>query len=740
MIRRSLSVWLMVLVVFATLHAQSQPTVSNPALAKSSTKARPRIGLVLSGGGARGWAHVGVLRWLEEHRIPVDYVAGTSMGGLVGAMYAMGSSPNEIREIGNALDWDKALSGPPSFAELSYRRKEDQRAYPSDIELGAGKDGISLPPGINPGHNIGLIFDRLTLPYASLRNFDDLPIPFRCVATDMLEAKPVVFKSGPLTQALRATMSIPGVFTPLEIDNRILADGGLLNNIPTDVAREMGADIVIAVNVGTPLGTREEILSLPGMLSQIIGVATIESDRRHLQLANLVITPNLGKYTLLDFKAVNAISELGYEAAKQNGAALEKYAVDESTWQSYLAARDARRRTTIPTPTALNVGGTKEQNERSISQTLDPDLGQPIDPEKLGTQLSEIRGEGRYSSLDYTVEKNLEQNRLQIHVREKGYGPALVLPIVQYRSSNISDVKFSLGGRFTIFDVGTYGSELRVDALVGSDDLLGVEYYRPLGRKGFFIAPRAAFASTSVDLFANGDRMAEYRQHRVAAGLDAGYIFNRRTQLRFGHEVGYDSAKVSVGDPLLPTLKGLVGVTRTQFVYEGHDSAMVPTRGASVNAEGRWFFKAPGATTGFPQAEIRGSWLKALDNQGSIFSYGAGGTTFSHSASTLEQFTLGGPFRLGAFGQQEFRGDHFVLLSGGYLRRVGYLPEFLGRKIYGAGWYEVGSAFFDSPSAVYRSSVSGALIMETRLGPLTVGGAVGSGGRGKIFISMGRLF
>jgi len=209
MIRRSVSVWFVVLFLIATLHAQTQP-VTTASLANSSTPARPKIGLVLSGGGARGWAHVGVLRWFEEHHIPVDYIAGTSMGALVGAMYAMGSSPNEIREIGSSLDWDKALSGPPSFYELSYRRKEDQRAYPSDLELGAGKDGISLPSGINPGHNIGLIFDRLTLPYATLRDFDELPIPFRCVATDMLEATPVVFKSGPLSKALRATMSIPG--------------------------------------------------------------------------------------------------------------------------------------------------------------------------------------------------------------------------------------------------------------------------------------------------------------------------------------------------------------------------------------------------------------------------------------------------------------------------------------------------------------------------------------------------
>src|SRR5215470_7118098 len=317
MIRRVTALCLLTVFLTATVSVRSQSLVT----ASSPTpRARPKIGLVLSGGGARGWAHVGVLRWFEEHHIPVDYIAGTSMGALVGAMYAMGSSPNEIREIGSSLDWDKALSGPPSFYELSYRRKEDQRAYPSDLELGAGKDGISLPSGINPGHNIGLIFDRLTLPYATLRDFDELPIPFRCVATDMLEATPVVFKSGPLSKALRATMSIPGVFTPVEIDNRILADGGLLNNIPTDVAKEMGADIVIAVNVGTPLGTREDIVSLPGMLSQIIGVATIESDRRHLRLANLAITPDLGKYTLLDFQDVDPISELGYQAASQNAA------------------------------------------------------------------------------------------------------------------------------------------------------------------------------------------------------------------------------------------------------------------------------------------------------------------------------------------------------------------------------------------------------------------------------------
>src|SRR4030095_7642963 len=521
MIRRAITLCLLTAFLSGTVsvHSQSMATPSS-----SIPEVRPKIGLVLSGGGARGWAHIGVLRWFEEHRIPVDYVAGTSMGALVGAMYAMGSSPEQIRAIGNELDWDKALSGPPSFEELSYRRKEDQRAYPSDLELGAGKT-IKLPSGLNPGHNIGLIFDQVTLPYASLRNFDDLPIPFRCVATDMLEARPVVFKSGSLAKALRATMSIPGVFTPVEMDNRVLADGGLLNNIPTDVAKDMGADVVIAVNVGTPLGTREDIVSLAGMLSQIIGVATIESDRRHLQLADLAITPNLGKYTLLDFKAVDAIANLGYEAAIQNGAALEKFAVSETEWQAYLAARESRRRTTIPTATALNVDGTKPENSEAIRRTLTPDFNKPIDPISLGSELSVIRGTGRYQSFDYTL-SGTEPHLLQVHVRDKTYGPAFLIPIVLLRSSNISNVKFSGGARATMFDVGGYGSELRVDAIIGSDDLLAAEYYRPIGPKGFFLAPRAEFSAQSVDLFTEGDRVAEYRQRRIAAAIDTGFTFD----------------------------------------------------------------------------------------------------------------------------------------------------------------------------------------------------------------------
>jgi NTE family protein len=661
------------------------------------------------------------------------------MGGLVAAMYATGMSPAEMLLFVNRIDWDAVLSNPPRFEDLSYRRKEEQRAYPGTIELGARR-GLQLPADINTGHNIGLIFDRLTLSYSSVKSFDELPIPFRCVATDMVEARPVILKSGSLSQALRATMSIPGIFTPVEMDGMVLADGGLMNNIPTDVAREMGADIIIAVNVGTPLGKREDIATLPGMLNQVIGVATIEGDRRNLKLADLIITPELGKFTSIDFKAGNEIADLGYQSTIKKSRELKAYSLDEEDWKAHLAARQARRRTTIPTPMTLEVLGTKRENAEVISQNLKGNLGQRLDTEELGSGLSEIRGGGRYESLGYGVVQKANETSLQIRVRDKTTGPPLLTPIVQFQSSDASDVELSLGARLTMFDVGGYGSELRTYAIVGSSALFGMEYYRPVGRKGFFLAPRAYFAANSVSLFADGDRVAEYRQRRFGAGFDAGYIFNRRSQLRVGYEVARAKARVTVGDPILPTVKGLISDASARFVFDGQDSAMVPTRGVRISSEAHWFLDASGAARSFPQAEVRASLVRPVSDRGSLFVYGGGGTSFKQTAAPLQEFTLGGPFRLGAYGREEFRGINYVLGSGGYLQRIGFLPEFLGGKIYGVGWYESGSVINRSADANYRSSLSGAIIMETRLGPIIIGGALGEGGRQRFFISMGKVF
>ena len=232
----------------------AQETPAEPPKAPSDQPApkpsRPGIGVALEGGGALGLAHIGVLRWFEEHHIPIDYIAGTSMGGLVAGLYATGTSPQQLQDFVRNQDWDAIIVGQTPYPDLPYRRKEDMRAFQNSLTFGA-KHGLSLPPGLSTGQEVSMLIDRETLSYYDLASFDDLPIPFRCVATDLVSAKEVVFSAGSLQKALRATMSIPAVFSPVQDGEDLYVDGGLLGNLPTNVVRKMGADVVIAIHLDT---------------------------------------------------------------------------------------------------------------------------------------------------------------------------------------------------------------------------------------------------------------------------------------------------------------------------------------------------------------------------------------------------------------------------------------------------------------------------------------------------------
>ena len=239
--------------------AQQAQDVS-PTPAPEPRPERSRIGLALSGGGALGLAEIGVIQWIEEHHIPVDRIAGTSMGSVIGAMYATGMSPDEIRDFALQVNWDQALLPEPMYRDLSFRRKQDRRDFLVKAPLGL-KQGLEGPNGYNPGQGVGLLLDRIAFPQSTISSFDDLPIPFRCVATDMQSGEAIVLHDGPLAEAVRASMAIPGIFTPVEVKGRMLADGGMVQNIPVETVRAMNADVVIAVELRLP----------PGDISQLGG-------------------------------------------------------------------------------------------------------------------------------------------------------------------------------------------------------------------------------------------------------------------------------------------------------------------------------------------------------------------------------------------------------------------------------------------------------------------------------------
>src|SRR5580700_4592833 len=304
---------------------QNQPEVTPPH--------RSTIGLVLEGGGALGLAHVGVLRWFEQNHIPVDYVAGTSMGGLVGGLYASGMSPQEIANFVGGINWTAVLSGQVPFPALSYRRKEDKLAFPNRLEFGL-KHGFSLPSGLNSGSRVGLLLDEKMLPYYDLQSFDDLPIPFRCVATDMTTGREHVFKDGSLAQAMRSTMSIPGVFAPVAHGTQIYSDGAAVNNLPVSVARAMGADIVIAVYLDTGTFNRSSLESLVGVAGRNVQILIAANERKSMEDANILLNADVSNFTAGDFEKSAEIIPKGVEVAQEHAAELEKYAVNDTDWRA----------------------------------------------------------------------------------------------------------------------------------------------------------------------------------------------------------------------------------------------------------------------------------------------------------------------------------------------------------------------------------------------------------------------
>ncbi len=711
-------------------------------------KKRPTVGLVLSGGGARGFAHIGVLKVLEANHIPVDYVAGASMGALIGALYAMGMSPDEMENLVGRLDWPRLLQPLTDVKDLSYRRKEDRLNIPAPLTLkGQGTD-LKLPNALNSGHEIGLLFDRLTLRYASVTDFDDLPIPFNAVGTDMLKGDSVVLSKGSLSRSLRATMSIPGVFAPVNVDGKYLSDGGLVDNIPTDIVKAMGADIVLVVNIESQIGGREVLESLPGILSQTINISTLDNSRRSLRQADFIIAPDLGNYSLADFSKSKEITELGAKGAEQKMTLLRSIALNDTDWAEHIAGRRSRQLPNIPpVPELVAVAGEGPESTELIKRKLgDKYAGQPLDDNRqdlLSKDLSELTGTERFDSLDYQVETKQGKKALVIgsnSINGGAFKPTRLELGLDVNSVASDSLNFNLLARLTFFDVGKYGSEWRNDVQIGSSWLFASEYYRPIGNKGFFVAPRVSYDRYPVDIFSNGDRIARYASRDARIGVDVGYGFNSRSEIRAGYAFGYQSAKRQIGDPVLPNVHGLYSTAGLRWNYDSLDNTVVPTRGVLSRNAVNYYFKSPGADGNLTQAESRTSVFRSIGDRNIVFAFGGIGNSFGDKAPTLRQFTLGGLFRIGGYGAAEFRGSNYLQGGIGILNSPKMLPTILGKKIYLGVWYEGGSMYQKFATASYLQSVSGGSILDTPIGPIFIGGGVNESGSGQFYFSFGHIF
>ena len=735
---------LLSLLLFFSFIAFAQQNQNLPPIPPATTESpRPKIGLVLEGGGALGLAHVGVLRWFQQHQIPVDDVAGTSMGGLVGVLYSTGMSGDEIQEFFRGIDWNRALRNATPYRDLSFRRKEDKRDYPNTMELGL-KNGISFPSGFNSGHQVGLILDKVALPYSNLDSFDELPTPFRCVASDLVSGKATVFDHGSLSEALRATMSLPAIFSPVQDGDHVFVDGGLLDNLPVDVARKMGADIVIAVHLRTKPLDPQQSLSVFSVLQSSVSVVISVNELEGMEKADILITVPTEDFTSLDYNAAEKIMTAGFAAAEERGKVLSRFALPDAEWKDYLAQRQSRMRA-VPVPQFVEVKGPNPVIAKGIQKNLEENAGKPVDLHRLDRDLTEVTGLGRFERAGFQMIEKDGKPGLLVNADEKTYAPPTIDPLVLIDGSDYEDVRFSLGARITLLDIGGFGSEWRNDLIAGSQYGVSSEYYHPLHwASHFFVAPRAFANTAPFDIYDDDVRVATYRERNIGGGLDFGIAFDRYSELRFGYQDEHLHFSRQIGAQGLPDEAGRQGVSQVRYTLDHTDDPTVPRQGVRIQSNVSFFDANPGATEHFPLAEVRTGLFRRVSPKSSVFLLSSGGTTFGFNGVGLPPFSLGGPGRLSAYGPNEFITNQYFLFQPGYIHRISQLSPLFGDNVYLIGTYEIGKAYHNAFSSNVESrlpnDVSAAILVQTFLGPIVMGGSVGDRAHRKFYFQVGRFF
>lgn len=560
------------------------------ALAASPEKERePRIGLVLGGGGARGAAHIGVLEVLERLRIPVACVAGTSMGALVAGAYAAGLTPEQMQAKLAPVDWRDMFSDNPESAERGYRyRKQGQRFYPM-LELGVKEDSVEPVLGVVAGQKIKLFFNSLIDDDQGQRQIEDLRLPLSVIATDIGTGERVALRQGSLSQAMRASMSVPGILAPVKIGQRILVDGGLVDNVPIDEARALcHPDRVIAIDVGTPLLKPEEVNSLISVAAQMVNILTnqnVVTSLRTLQADDVFIQPDLGDITAVDFPRLAEAVAKGRQAAEMAIDKLRPMSVSAGHYASWRRRFEAEP-ASVATVDEIEIAETKWINPVAVEQHIKLKPNEPLDSKKLEESIMRVYGEGDYQSVDYALLRSRDRNILRITPVEKSWGPDFLLFGFNLNASTNEDSNFNLRGAYRRTWLNTYGGEWLTGAQVGQKNMLFTQFYQPLEPKQrFFVEPSLSYSREQLSLFQDNERIAQYRINEGRFAFDLGANLGTLGQARLGWLYRDIRSHLDTGVSALPEGDQNLHGWTASLELEQFDRLFFPTRGWGVRAD-----------------------------------------------------------------------------------------------------------------------------------------------------------
>lgn len=706
--------------------------------AQAEVAARPRVGLVLSGGGARGAAHIGVLEVLEKARVPVDCVAGTSMGALIAGAWAAGMTPAMMRRNLAEADWGDMFIDNPEYGEMNSRAKGIARHYLPGSESGVTAQGVSYQGGVVSGQKIKLFFNQLVRANQGERNIEDLPLPLAIVATDIGSGQKVVFRKGPLTTAMRASMSVPGLLAPVDYEGRKLVDGGLVENLPiSEVRATCKADVIIAVNVGSPLLKPEAIGSLISVSAQMIGILTEQNVSRalaSLQGGDVLINPDLEGIGSGDFALHAEAADRGQAAATAVLDQLSVLAVSPARYAAWWERIGVARRQS-PRIDAIEVAGLTRVNQEALLRHLHVQPGESIRPSLINRDLLRMYGDGYYENIDYTVLTDSKRNVLRVMPLEKRWGPDYLRFGINLQADSSQGSAFGLRAAYHQTWLNALGGELLYGAEIGSNNRLGVNYYQPLDvRQRFFFEGLVEGSQHRLNVYDNDHRIAQYKvsESRLAGWLGANV--GLLGQVKLGWVQRHPFFHLDVGDPSLPDADANFGGWKAMLDFDQFDRMYFPTRGWASRIA---YFDSPKRDYSRADVDLRAAYALG----GNVFNARLAYTgALRGSLPVFDAGMLGGFLNLTAFAPNQLIGDRMHYAGVRAERIIGRLPLGLrgdmrvGLALEGA---RVDKRYTETRANGWLDSTALYVGGETPFGPAYLGFGYSSTGVSNLFLFVG---
>ncbi|MCL1040049.1 MULTISPECIES: patatin-like phospholipase family protein [Shewanella] len=713
---------------------------------------RPKIGLALSGGGAKGAAHIAVLKALEAEQIPVDYIAGTSIGAYVGGMYALGYSAEEIEEIMMGANWNAGYSDTIPRADLSYRGKQQRDRFNLPINVGYRDDEIKVPNGLLHGQSMSILLQRSTDLVHKFEHFDELPIPYRAVATDLETSGAVVIDSGSLVDAMQASATVPGALQAAQYKGRIVVDGGIANNMPVDVVKAMGADIVIAVDIGSSLVTREHLESTVAVLNQLSTMLTNASTERQKQLLtaqDILIRPEVGALSTTDFTIMPEAFRLGEVAVKQQLDRLKQLTVTSEQYAAYQAHKDAVSvgwLYNLSQPVVeIRFDNNSLVSQKLLAETLGIEPGEVVDKAKLEKGINNVYALDKFERVNAEFIDTEEGRVMVLQTRAKSWGPNYFQLGFSWEDDFTLDSAVAFDVAYTMTDLTAYGGEWRNELRLGYEKLLSSELYLPLDSdQRYFSRAELGYENKEWTLYEENNRVIELDQVRFRAELGVGlnYIKEGKVEVGLVGESGYLDNAVFIGEQDYSSYGAYL-----KFGFDDLDSISFPTSGNRVTINMYYrrehspdIFGEDPSETSF---QIKADWRGALSVGNHAFVGKASlATVDKERGFSVNVSELGGFLNLSGYHKNALVGPH--KLFGAFIYQYDLGRDMLGMTdypLYVGTSIEAGNVWSIRDSVSFDDLIYGGSLYlgtDTPIGPAAIGYGWTDDGENTVFLFLGK--